>query len=95
VPCPDALAILLLTAPVRQIGLGLGLVSSFSLGLAAVLIAIGVLMVRGRGLLERLLPGGVEGNPRWVRALPVVSAVVVVVLGVVLVMGAVVGQKWV
>jgi len=95
VPCPDALAILLLTLPVGQIGLGLALVSSFSLGLAAVLIIIGVLMVRARALLERLLPGRGDASPGWVRALPVASAVVVVVLGVVLMVGAVTGQKWV
>ncbi len=94
VPCPDALAILLLTIPVGQIGFGLLLVSSFSIGLAAVLIAIGILMVKAHGLLERLLPGGPGRNPRWIRALPVASAGVVIVLGVVLALSAVLGQKW-
>ena len=94
VPCPDALAILLLTLPVGQLGFGLLLVSSFSLGLAAVLIAIGILMVKARGWLERFLPGRGDATP-WVRALPVASAVIVVVLGVALMIGALLGQKWV
>ncbi len=93
VPCPDALAILFLTLYFHQGGLGLALVSSFSIGLAAVLMGIGVLMVRARGLLERLLPGGDHG-PGWVRFLPVVSAVLVIGLGLALLLGAVVGQHW-
>ncbi len=94
VPCPDALAILFLTLYFHQGGLGLALVGSFSIGLAAVLMAIGVLMVRARGLLERLLPGGDPG-PGWVRFLPVVSAVLVVGLGLALLIGALMGQRWV
>ena len=95
VPCPDALAILILTVPIGQIGLGLLLVSSFSLGLAAVLILIGVLMVKARGLLERLMPGGDGGNPGWVRLLPVASAIIVMGLGILLLVEAIVGQQWV
>ena len=51
---------------------------AFSLGLAAVLIAIGILLVRFRGGLDRL------GKParHWQRLLPLVSAVIVTVLGV-------------
>ncbi|MDQ2806514.1 MAG: hypothetical protein M3Z04_06300 [Chloroflexota bacterium] len=94
VPCPDALAILFLTLYFHQGGLGLALVSSFSIGLAAVLMGIGVLMVRARGLLERLLPGGDHG-PGWVRFLPVVSAVLVIGLGLALLLGAALGQRWV
>jgi len=94
VPCPDALAILFLTLYFHQGGLGLALVSSFSIGLAAVLMGIGVLMVRARGLLERLLPGGDHG-PGWVRFLPVVSAILVIGLGLALLLGAAIGQRWV
>jgi ABC-type nickel/cobalt efflux system permease component RcnA len=94
IPCPDALTILLLSVPIGQIGFGLLMVSSFSLGLAAVLIAIGVLMVKARGLLERLMPGRGGENPAWVRVVPVVSAIIVVVLGVALMISAIAGQKW-
>jgi nickel/cobalt exporter len=94
IPCPDALTILLLSVPIGQIGFGLLMVSSFSLGLATVLIAIGVLMVKARGLLERLMPGRGGENPAWVRVVPVVSAIIVVVLGVALMISAIAGQKW-
>src|SRR5262249_46485887 len=89
VPCPEALIILILAIHASQIGYGLLLISSFSIGLAAVLILIGVLMVRARGLLDRVLPGG-----RWIYALPIVSAVVVTVIGLALSISTVVGQKW-
>src|SRR5204863_4133593 len=91
VPCPDALGILFLTLYFHQGGLGLALVSSFSIGLAAVLIAIGVLMVKARGLLNRLLPGA--SGPGWLRFLPVASAGIVMGLGVISAAGANFGQK--
>ncbi len=91
VPCPDALAILFLAVSVQQIGLGIALVGSFSLGLAFVLISIGVLLVKARGLLERVLPG--RAGPAWSQWLPVVSAAVVILLGLVVIAGAL-GGRW-
>ena len=43
VPCPDAIAILLVAIAINRIILGLALIISFSLGLAVVLIVIGLL----------------------------------------------------
>ena len=51
---------------------------AFSFGLAAVLIAIGILLVHFRGVLDRL---GKPGSS-WQRWLPLVSALIVTVLGV-------------
>ena len=62
----------------NRILLGIGLIISFSFGLAAVLIVIGILLVRSRSLVEHF--GGLGG--RWSRALPLVSAVIVTALGV-------------
>jgi ABC-type nickel/cobalt efflux system permease component RcnA len=78
VPCPEALGVMLVAIGLDRIALGLGLIVAFSLGLAAVLIAIGVLLVRFRSKLDRL------GKPEstWRRWLPLVSAVIVTVLGV-------------
>jgi nickel/cobalt transporter (NicO) family protein len=78
VPCPEALGVMLVAIGLDRIALGLGLIVAFSLGLAAVLIAIGILLVRFRGGLDRL------GKPEstWQRWLPLVSAVIVTVLGV-------------
>jgi ABC-type nickel/cobalt efflux system permease component RcnA len=79
VPCPSALVVLLSAIAFNRIGLGLGLILAFSLGLASVLSLIGVLVVRGARLLER-----VQGFARWGRWLPVASAVLVTALGVAL-----------
>jgi len=55
----------------------MGLIVSFSFGLAAVLIVIGILLVRSRSLLERFA----GANRSWSSALPLASAVIVTVLG--------------
>lgn len=78
VPCPEALGIMVIAIGINRILLGLGLIVAFSFGLAAVLIIIGILLVRSRSLVERF--GGISG--RWSRALPLASAVIVTVLGV-------------
>ena len=77
-PCPEALGVMLVAIGLERIALGLGLIVAFSLGLAAVLIAIGILLVRFRGKLDRL---GKPGS-RWRRLLPLVSAIIVTILGV-------------
>jgi nickel/cobalt exporter len=81
IPCPDALAILLVAMAAGHILLGITIVLGFSVGLAAVLIALGLLLTTTR-LLDRA-----TNRWRWLdRAgpwLPVLSAVVIIVLGLV------------
>lgn len=77
VPCPEALGIMVVAIGLNRIALGLGLIVAFSLGLAAVLIGIGMLLVRSRALLTRF--GGLSG--RWSQCLPLVSAAIVLLLG--------------
>ena len=77
VPCPEALGIMLIAIGLNRITMGLGMVVAFSFGLAAVLIVIGVLLVRTKSLLDRW---GAAGS-RWQTLLPVVSAVIVTLLG--------------
>ncbi len=76
VPCPGALVILLLAVALHRIGFGLMLIVSFSLGLAAVLIAIGILMVKARPLVDRFSGGGT-----FIRRLPIVSSLVIILAG--------------
>jgi nickel/cobalt exporter len=57
-PCPSALVLLLGAVALGRPGLGLLLVLGFSLGLAAVLTGLGLLLVRARGLFARLPAGG-------------------------------------
>jgi nickel/cobalt exporter len=79
VPCESALVLLLTAIALRRVGLGLLLLVSFSLGLALVLMAIGILVIYAKNL----LPSSSGGNPffRW---MPVASAAVVMLLGVVM-----------
>lgn len=76
VPCPSALVVLLSSIALGQIGFGLVLVLAFSLGLAGVLTALGLLLVRARRLFER-----VPTQMRLVRVLPAVSALFIALLG--------------
>ncbi len=84
VPCPDAIAILLVAVAVNRIPFGMLLILAFSIGLALVLIGIGVAMVNGVRLMARS-----EGLKRFGMYAPVVSAVVVTILGGALTVSAV------
>jgi nickel/cobalt exporter len=77
VPCPEALGIMIIAVGLHRIELGLGLIVAFSLGLAAVLITLGILLVHSRALVDRF--GKVSG--RFVTGLPLGSAVLVTLLG--------------
>jgi len=56
VPCPDALVVLLSAVALNRILLGLLIILAFSFGLAAVLIAIGIVMVTAGKMLEKYYP---------------------------------------
>ncbi len=76
VPCPGALVILLLAVGLDRIAFGLVLLVVFSFGLAAVLIAVGVLFVKARPLVERF-----SGDGRWIRRLPMASSAFIICVG--------------
>jgi nickel/cobalt exporter len=78
VPCPSALVLLLSAIAVGHIGLGLVLLVSFSLGLAVVLMAIGMLVLYAKHLLPD--PSKTSQHPAF-RLVPVLSAFVIVCLG--------------
>lgn len=79
VPCESALVLLLAAVALRRVGLGLVLLVAFSVGLAVVLMAIGILVIYAKQLLPERAQG--PGHPffRW---MPVASAAVVMLLGV-------------
>lgn len=77
VPCPDALAILLMAVSLNRILLGLSVIITFSAGLAAVLIIIGIAMIKFRPLMERFTGQG-RLTVIW---LPLFSAGLITVLG--------------
>jgi nickel/cobalt exporter len=75
-PCPAALVVLLGAIALHRVAFGLLLIVAFSVGLAAVLTGIGLLLVYARRSLQRLDFGGPVA-----RLLPVASALVIVVAG--------------
>jgi ABC-type nickel/cobalt efflux system permease component RcnA len=85
VPCPAALVVLLSAFSIRRTGFGLFLIVAFSVGLAAVLIAIGLLIVYARQLVARFRGDGIFVT-RW---LPLTSAAVVTLLGLAIALQAV------
>ena len=84
VPCVDALIGLLFAISLNKLVWGLIILSAFSLGLAAVLVAIGILMVMAKPLIERFTGEGI-----WLQRLPIFSAAVVILLGAILVFKAI------
>jgi nickel/cobalt transporter (NicO) family protein len=83
VPCPDAIAILLVAVAINRILLGLALIVSFSFGLALILIVIGLLMVSSRRLFDRF-----SFLDKVAPVMPIVSALIVLALGIGLTWGA-------
>jgi nickel/cobalt exporter len=79
IPCPSALVVLLGAIAQHQVGLGLLLITAFSLGLAATLSGLGLAVVHARSLLARFNLGG-----EFAAVLPSLSAVVIVAAGLVL-----------
>lgn len=76
-PCPSALVVLLSAIALHRVGFGIALIVAFSVGLAATITGIGLVAVLARRAFSRVrLDGPV------VRALPAVSAAVIVVVGV-------------
>jgi len=76
VPCPSATVVMLTALAIGRIALGLGLIAFFSIGLALVLIVIGMLTVRASSIIDRVPKS--DFIMRW---LPLVSAIIVTVLG--------------
>ncbi len=79
-PCPSAIAVLLVCIQLRAWGLGLAMVFAFSLGLAITMVSIGVLAAAGAGFASAKF----SGFDKWAERLPVISSVIVMLLGVVI-----------
>jgi sulfite exporter TauE/SafE len=78
VPCPAALVVLLSAFSLHRIGFGLFLITAFSLGLAAVLVIVGLTMVYAK----RVMSSRVRASNTALRYLPFLSSAFMVVLGV-------------
>ena len=76
-PCPSALVLLLTAISFHRIAFGLVLVFFFSLGLALLVTAVGLVVVR---MGDRIR--GVPRSGRLLQILPVASAVFIVLIGI-------------
>jgi ABC-type nickel/cobalt efflux system permease component RcnA len=72
----------------NQVALGLLLIVAFSLGLASVLTGLGLLVVYGRGVLERVRLGNRLRTGAILGRLPMASAIAVACLGFVIAFSA-------
>ncbi len=78
VPCPAALVVLLSAFSLHRIGFGLFLITAFSLGLALVLVTVGLTMVYAK----RAISIRVRAGNAAFRYLPLLSSAFMVMLGV-------------
>ncbi len=86
VPCLSATVVLLFAVYIGKIASGLLLILAFSLGLAATLIVLGILVVRGRKLIERFTKN--SKAKKLVEFLPVLSAAAVTAIGLLMIVFA-------
>ncbi len=83
-PCPSALVVLLSAIALHRLAFGLALIVAFSVGLAATITAIGLVAVLARRAFGRARLDG-----PLIRALPALSAAVIVVVGLVITVKAI------
>jgi nickel/cobalt exporter len=81
VPCPSALVVLVAAISQHRLGLGLALIVAFSIGLAATLTAVGLAVLHGGRLIQRLRPERRLFGGRIAGVLPALSASLIVVAG--------------
>lgn len=79
VPCPSALVLLLTAISLGRVGFGMALVVAFSLGMAMILTAVGLLFVKGSRLVQRA-----PQVEKFGRLLPAMSALIILVVGTVI-----------
>jgi nickel/cobalt exporter len=89
VPCPSALVVLIAAISQHRIGLGMGLIFAFSLGLAATLTVVGLAVLYGGRLVARLRPERRIFGARIMGALPAASASIIVLAGTLITLRAI------
>jgi nickel/cobalt exporter len=79
-PCPAALAVLLICVQLKAFALGVAMVAAFSIGVGAMLVAIGLVVVWSSGKLTKAWPAFDRAAAR----LPAVSAGLVLIVGLIM-----------
>jgi ABC-type nickel/cobalt efflux system permease component RcnA len=89
VPCPSALVVLVAAISQHRLGLGLALILAFSVGLAATLTAVGLAVLHGGRLIQRLRPERRLFGGRIAGVLPALSATLIVIAGTLITLRAI------
>ena len=76
-PCPSAIAVLLICIQLKAWGLGVAMVFAFSLGLAITMITIGVIAAAG----TKMATSRWQGFDRWAERIPYLSGGLVMAMG--------------
>ena len=79
-PCPSAIAVLLVCVQLKAFALGVAMVLAFSVGVGATLVLIGLAVVWSAGRLSKTWPG----FDRAAQRIPFLSAGIVFLIGLVL-----------
>lgn len=79
-PCPAAIAVLLICIQLKAFALGVAMVAAFSIGVGLTLVAIGLAVVWGAGKLSKKW----AGFDRAAQRLPYLSAGLVLIVGLIM-----------
>ncbi len=81
VPCPSAIVVLLAANAMHRLLFGMALIVFFSIGLASVLIAIGIMMVTAKKFMDRFVT-----KKRAFSWLQIASPILVTLIGIVFIL---------
>lgn len=89
-PCPSAIAVLLICIQLKAFVLGFAMVAGFSIGLAITLISVGLLAAWGANRASK----GWSGFSAWADKLPLISALIVGTVGALIVLRGAQALRW-
>ncbi len=87
IPCPEALGVMIVAVSIHRQVFGMAMIVAFSVGLASILVAVGITIVRARTVIDRFTKLPKSITLRW---LPIFSSTVVSLLGLAILSGRVV-----
>lgn len=93
-PCPSALAVLLVCLQLQKVALGAAMVGAFSLGLALSLVAVGIIAAWGTHHARSKLAGKHPQLEKLATHFPAVSGALVCVLGLVITTRGLIALGW-
>ena len=90
-PCPAAIAVLLICLQMKAFTLGISMVAAFSIGLALTMVGVGVAAAWGASAARARW----AGFSKWGERLPFISAGIVMTIGLIITVRGVIELGWV